>query len=463
MLFNSVTFIVFFLPAALLLYYVTPHKYKNEALLLESLVFYAFGNVRYLPLAAGLVVWNYLAARMMGKESEHSGKRRIWLAAGLAVNLLLLISFKYGSYLSELLNRMTQGDITFFDMLPLGISYYLFKLISYLCDVYSRKCDPETNLIDFSVYVLMYPQMIVGPIIRYVDIRDDLKNRDRRIRPEDVQRGTRLFVYGLAKKVILADTLGMLWSQLAGADGIGLDKASSALVWLAVLGYSLQLYLDFSGYSEMSNGLSALMGFSCKQNFNDPYLANSVTDFWRRWHITLSEWFRDYVYIPLGGNRKGVVRHILNMLAVWLLTGIWHGHTVNFLIWGVYYFVWLVLEKYILKEFLKKHPVVSHIYTLLIAVTGWGIFAADGTQIAVLPLLRKMFVFSSGVPALYFVRCYAVSLLLSLAVAGGCGKKLQSRIEKTWWLETLWLAVLFLLCMAYVVGSTGRAALYAGF
>lgn len=396
MLFNSVTFILYFLPAALLVYFMVPNKFKNAVLLLESFVFYVFSDMRYLPLAVSLVMINYLFARAMGSRPSGSKSRRALLVVALIIDILLLAAFKYGSCLSGLLNRIMRGDVTFLDVLPLGISYYMFKLISYLCDVYTGKCEPEENIIDFSVYVLMYQQILVGPIIRYTDIRDALKDKDRHVTPEEVRQGTRLFVYGLAKKVILADTMGMLWSQLAGADGIGLAKASSALVWLAVLAYSLQLYLDFSGYSEMSNGLSCMMGFSCKQNFAYPYLSCSVTQFWRRWHITLSEWFRDYVYIPLGGNRKGTLRHILNMLIVWVLTGIWHGRTINFLIWGIYYFVILVLEKYVLKALLDKHKVAGHIYTLFVAVTGWGIFAADGVQIAVWPLLKKCLFFHPG-------------------------------------------------------------------
>lgn len=463
MLFNSVTFILYFLPAALLVYYMVPNKFKNAVLLLESFVFYAFSDMRYLPLAVSLVMINYLFARAMGPRASGSKSRRALLIAALIIDILLLAAFKYGSCLSGLLNRIMRGDVTFLDVLPLGISYYLFKLISYLCDVYTGKCEPEENIIDFSVYVLMYQQILVGPIIRYTDIRDALKDKDRHVTPEEVRQGTRLFVYGLAKKVILADTMGMLWSQLAGADGIGIAKASSALVWLAVLAYSLQLYLDFSGYSEMSNGLSCMMGFSCKQNFAYPYLSCSVTQFWRRWHITLSEWFRDYVYIPLGGNRKGTWRHILNMLIVWVLTGIWHGRTVNFLIWGVYYFVILLLEKYVLKALLDKQRFAGHIYTLFVAVTGWGIFAADGVQIAVWPLLKKMFVFSSGVSVLYFIRCYGVALILSVAVSGGFYKKVQKKMEDKRWLETLCLGFIFVLSLAYVVGSTGQAALYAGF
>lgn len=461
MLFNSVLFMLFFLPAAMLLYWLVPGKVKNTVLLLESLLFYAFGNLKYLPLAVGMVLVNYLFALWMGQTDRKPATRKLLLVTALAINLLLLAAFKYGVYLTEVLDSLTRGEVTFFLVLPLGISYYLFKMLSYLCDVYTGKCQLEKNFIDFSTYVLMYQQMVVGPIIRYRDIRAELKDRNRTMNPEGMLEGTRLFVYGLAKKVILADSLGLLWNQVAG--GIGLAKASSALVWLGVVAFSLQLYLDFSGYSEMSNGLSALMGFHCKTNFQYPYRADSVTDFWRRWHITLSQWFRDYVYIPLGGNRKGAVRQIFNMLVVWLLTGIWHGSTGNFLVWGLYYFFFLILEKYVLKGFLQKQKWFGHLYTLVIAAVGWGIFAADGSQISLLPLLGKLSGFSSGVSAGYFLRCYGVILLLSMAVSGGIFEGFRQKLEKRRWLETLWLVAIFIGSLAYIVGSTGRAAMYAGF
>ena len=463
MLFNSVLFMLFFLPAAMLLYWLAPGKAKNTVLLLESLLFYAFGNLKYLPLAVGIVLVNYLSALWIGQTDGKPGIRKLLLVTALALNLLLLAAFKYGAYLTEFLNSLTRGDVTFFLVLPLGISYYLFKMLSYLCDVYTGKCPPEKNFIDFSTYVLMYQQMVVGPIIRYTDIRAELQERNRTIQPEKMLEGTRLFVYGLAKKVILADALGLLWNQIAGEGGIGLTQASSALVWLGVVAFSLQLYLDFSGYSEMSNGLSALMGFSCKANFQYPYRADSVTDFWRRWHITLSQWFRDYVYILLGGNRKGAARQIFNMLVVWLLTGIWHGSTGNFVVWGLYYFLFLILEKYVWKNFLQKQKWFGHLYTLVIVAVGWGIFAADGSQISVLPLLGKLFGFSSGVSAGYFLRCYGVILLLSMAVSGGIFERFRQKLEKRRWLETLWLVAIFIGSLAYIVGSTGRAALYAGF
>ena len=463
MLFNSVLFIVFFLPPAILLYWLVPGKVKNKVLLLESLIFYAFGNMKYLPLAVGMVFVNYLFALWMGQTDRKQRTGKILLVTALVINILLLAAFKYGFYLTEFLNSLMRGELTFFNVLPLGISYYLFKMLSYLCDVYTGKCQPEKNFIDFSTYVLMYQQMIVGPIIRYTDIREELKDRNRSMKLAALSEGTRLFVYGLAKKVILADSLGLLWNQITGAEGIGLYKASSALVWLGVVAFSLQLYLDFSGYSEMSNGLSALMGFHCKANFRYPYRAASVTDFWRRWHITLSEWFRDYVYIPLGGNRKGALRQIFNMLVVWLLTGIWHGSTINFIVWGLYYFLFLILEKYVLESFLQRHKWFAHLYTLWVAVVGWGIFAADGTQISLLPLLGKLFGCSSGISAGYFLRCYGVILLLSMAVAGGGFKYFRQQLEKRRVIETLWLIVIFIISLAYIVGSTGRAALYAGF
>lgn len=369
MLFNSATFILFFLPISLVLYFLAPGKIKNGVLLAESLVFYSYGALKYLPLLILLVLADYVFGRILGSSSSGKKKKTI-LITGILINIGLLLVFKYGSYLSDLIDRIGNGQIELLDVLPLGVSYFTFKSSSYLFDVYRRKCEPETSLIDFATYVVMYPQMIVGPIIRYVDIRDALKQTGSRFNPEKCAAGIRMFVYGLAKKVILADSLGLMWQELAGENGIRLSQASSGLVWFAVLSFSLQLYLDFSGYSEMSNGLSKIMGFDCKDNFDYPYCAASFTQFWRRWHITLTEWFRDYVYIPLGGSRTGIARQIVNMLIVWILTGIWHGSTINYLIWGLYCFLFLVIEKYGLRSVIKNE-FFGRVFTLFAAVVGW--------------------------------------------------------------------------------------------
>ena len=462
MQFNSTSFILFFLPISFVLYFIVPGKLKNGVLLAESLFFYAWGALRFLPLLLILVPADYLIARLIDAPKSGQRAKKALLIVGIVLNIGLLAAFKYGSYLSELLRRIGSGQLAFPDMVPLGLSYYTFKSVSYLCDVYRRKCESEPNLIDYAAYVLMYQQMLVGPIVRYVDIRDALKEKGSRF---DVQRcadGLRMFVYGLAKKVLLADTIGLMWQELAGGNGIGLSQASSGLAWFSVVCYSLQLYLDFSGYSEMSNGLSKIMGFDCKANFDYPYCASSMTQFWRRWHITLTEWFRDYVYIPLGGNRNGSARQILNMLIVWILTGIWHGSTVNFLIWGLFHFAFLLIEKYLLKDAMRKHRVFGRIVTLLVAVVGWGIFAAQGS-VSVAALLAKLFSFSGGVSAAYFLRNYGIVFLLSALVSGGVFKALREKLPCPVWVENAFAIALLAVCFAYIVGGTGNAALYAAF
>ena len=295
--------------------------------------------------------------------------------------------------------------------MPLGISYYTFKLISYTADVYTGKVKAERSPVVFAVYVLMYPQLIVGPIVKYRDMADVLHQTQGRCTLQKAQDGAEMFVFGLAKKVILADSIAALWQDIIGTGGIGLANASLPLAWLGIIAYSLQLYFDFAGYSEMSNGLSLMMGFECPANFNLPYISGSITEFWRRWHISLSGWFRDYIYIPLGGNRCSAGRQMLNMLAVWALTGIWHGANWNFICWGLYYFVLLVIEKNFLMKYLKKGKVWPHIYTLFLVVLGWGLFTCNAPGAPLGLLLSRLFIPQGGVSALYFLRNYAVLLV----------------------------------------------------
>ena len=374
MVFNSVVFLFCFLPLALLVYYLVPGKGKNAVLLLESLIFYCWTGITWLPLIAVLIAVNYLAGLFLGRRK--GGGRKLVLVLAVVVSAAALIFFKYTNFLIDTLNQIAGpglSSLSFLSVLPLGISYYIFKLISYVADVYTRKTEPEKNLIDFSAYVLFFPQLIVGPIVRYRDMAQTLHTGKGRCTLQKAEDGAVQFVFGLAKKVILADSIGMLWQDIIAPDGgIGLANASTPLAWLGILAYSLQLYFDFAGYSEMSNGLSRMMGFECPANFNLPYMATSITDFWRRWHISLSMWFRDYVYIPLGGNRCSKGRQILNMLVVWALTGFWHGANWNFLCWGLYYFVLLVIEKYLLRGVLQKGRVWQRVYTLFFVVLGWG-------------------------------------------------------------------------------------------
>ena len=377
MVFNSVVFLFGFLPLALLLYYLVPGRLKNAVLLLESLAFYCWTGVQYLPLIAFLVVFNYIWGVL---EELLTRRRPLLLTISVLVNLAALVYFKYANFLIDSLNSLTQLGVARLDVgavLPLGISYYIFKIISYQADICSEKIKAEKDPVTFAAYVLFFPQLIVGPIIKYRDMAPQLHNTRDRCTAALAQTGCELFVFGLAQKVILADSIGALWSDIIGTGGVGLAQVSTPLAWLGILAYSLQLYLDFAGFSAMSNGLAAMLGFECAANFDLPYISGSITEFWRRWHISLSGWFREYIYIPLGGNRKGAARQMLNMLAVWAATGIWHGASWNFIVWGLYYFVLLAVEKQFLLPYLQKGRVWPHLYTLFFVVVGWGIFTAN--------------------------------------------------------------------------------------
>ena len=465
MVFNSVVFLFCFLPLALLVYYLVPGKGKNAVLLLESLIFYCWTGITWLPLIAVLIAVNYLAGLFLGRRK--GGGRKLVLVLAVVVSAAALIFFKYTNFLIDTLNQIAGlglSSLSFLSVLPLGISYYIFKLISYVADVYTRKIEPEKNLIDFSAYVLFFPQLIVGPIVRYRDMAQTLHTGKGRCTLQKAEDGAVQFVFGLAKKVILADSIGMLWQDIIAPDGgIGLANASTPLAWLGILAYSLQLYFDFAGYSEMSNGLSRMMGFECPANFNLPYMATSITDFWRRWHISLSMWFRDYVYIPLGGNRCSKGRQILNMLVVWALTGFWHGANWNFLCWGLYYFVLLVIEKYLLRGVLQKGRGWQRVYTLFFVVLGWGIFTANAAGAPLGLLMSRLFLPQGGVSPLYFLRNYGVLLLLGCLFSTSLPGWLWEKTRRILPLRLLLFAGVMLLSIAFVVASTGSTALYADF
>lgn len=463
MVFNSVVFLFGFLPLALLLYYLVPGRLKNAVLLLESLAFYCWTGVQYLPLIAFLVVFNYIWGVL---EELLTRRRPLLLTISVLVNLAALVYFKYANFLIDSLNSLTQLGITRLDVgavLPLGISYYIFKIISYQADICSEKIKAEKDPVTFAAYVLFFPQLIVGPIIKYRDMAPQLHNTRDRCTAALAQTGCELFVFGLAQKVILADSIGALWSDIIGTGGVGLAQVSTPLAWLGILAYSLQLYLDFAGFSAMSNGLAAMLGFECAANFDLPYISGSITEFWRRWHISLSGWFREYIYIPLGGNRKGAARQMLNMLAVWAATGIWHGASWNFIVWGLYYFVLLAVEKQFLLPYLKKGRVWPHLYTLFFVVVGWGIFTANQPGAPLGLLLQKLFVPQGGISAVYYLRNYGVFLLLGCVFSSALPRKLWQKLERCTPVRLVLFAAVALLSVAYVVAATNATALYANF
>ena len=464
MVFNSVVFLFCFLPLALLLYYIAPGRAKNAVLLLESLVFYCWTGIEFLPLIACLVVFNYLWGLLT--SAARAKLRAVLPLAAVLVNLGVLVYFKYANFLIETLNQLASlqlAELEIGDVLPLGISYYIFKIISYEVDVYTGKVQAERDTLDRVFYVLFFPQLIVGPIVKYRDMAPQLHKTSGRCTLPQIEHGVELFVFGLAKKVILADSIGALWTDIIGSGGVGLAAVSTPLAWLGILAYSLQLYFDFAGYSEMSNGLAAMLGFDCAANFDLPYIAGSITEFWRRWHISLSSWFRDYIYIPLGGNRKGQGRQLFNMLLVWAATGIWHGASWNFICWGLYYFVLLTIEKLFLLNHLKKGKVWPHIYTLFFVVLGWGIFTANQPGAPLGLLLQKLFVPQGGVSPVYSLRNYGVLLALGCVCSSPLPRWLWGKVSRILPLKIVLFVLLTLLCIAYVVAATNATALYANF
>ena len=371
MLFSSITFLFLFLPIVMAVYYIVPGRGKNIVLLIASLFFYAWGEPVYVVLMILSILFNYFCGRDIQANGEDAGKAKLSLAFAVTVNILILGFFKYYGFLLDTVNSLLPSDIPYRELpLPVGISFYTFQAISYLVDIYRKKAEPQKNILYFALYISMFPQLIAGPIVRYVDIEAQLRNRKISIRR--LGQGAVFFIIGLAKKVIIANTAGSVFAQISGVPASSLSMLTA---WVGVFSYAFQIYFDFSGYSDMAVGLGKMFGFEFKKNFDYPYISKSITEFWRRWHISLSTWFREYVYIPLGGNRCSVSRNIFNLMVVWALTGMWHGAAWNFIAWGVYYGVILVMEKYIWGDSLERLPgVVRHIYTIILVLVGWVFF-----------------------------------------------------------------------------------------
>ena len=475
MVFSTVLFLFRFLPITLALYYLSPPKMKNLSLFLCSLVFYSWGEVRFFPIMVVLILINYICSLMMERYDNQPKMRRVFLILSIVGSLSMLIIFKYTNFIVDTINTLSGLALPHLQgvsVLPLGISFYTFQTMSYSVDVYRRDVKAEHNIIDFGAYVVMFPQLIAGPIVKYREVSNQLHVYKNRYNLKQIEEGITLFIFGLAKKVLLADTISALWHDIIGnydstgitsMGSVGLANASSALVWLGLIAYAFQLYFDFSGYSMMGIGMGKMLGFDFPANFNLPYIATSITDFWRRWHMTLSGWFREYVYIPLGGNRRGLKRQIFNMFVVWCLTGIWHGANWNFILWGLYYFVLLTIEKIFLLPYLKKSKILCHVYTLFFVLIGWALFVGNEQGVGLGLLFTKMFNFSGGVSPIYFLRNYGVLLIISVICCTPITEKIWDGIKKNTFLKITVLAVLFILSIAYIVGSSNSPFLYFNF
>lgn len=461
MAFNSIFFVFTFLPVVLLFYLILPHKFKNVYLTMISLVFYAWGEPYYVWLLIVIILLNYgmgiRIAKSIGK------KRKRCLIEALIINVFLLFYVKYYGFVLHTIFHMLSISISYkVYPMPLGISFFTFSILAYLIDVYKHKTTYEKNIINFALYVSFFPKLIMGPISRYETFKRQFATH--RISKRKLEKGATLFLSGLAQKVILANTLSSVWSYTStqGVSGFG--------AWLGILAYTFQIYFDFQGYTLMALGLGKMFGFEMERNFNYPYMAVSITDFWHRWHMTLSSWFKDYVYIPLGGNRVTPHRHICNLLIVWLLTGLWHGASWNFILWGVYYGVLLIIEKYILHKVVKKVPLgIRWFITFICVMIGWVLFASNTMSDAIQYFEKMLFVHGvSGSDIAYIIQNYGVYLLLGAFFVTSYPKKMASVVvhyfkDSMWFMKPVFTAIVCLILLSYMISDTYQAFLYFKF
>ncbi len=468
MTFNTILFLFTFLPIALILYYIVPKRFRNIPLVLLSLVFYAWGNPTYLILMAFSVVFNYITGLELDaylQEERHTGAK-VTMISAVVVNLLILGFFKYYGFLISTVNSITGLTLSAPELpLPLGISFFTFSVLSYVFDVYRGRAAVQKNFLDFSLYVTFFAKVTSGPIVQYKDMAPQL--RERQMVPAKFGAGISMFLVGLGKKVLIADNLGATFSAISG-----LSTMSAGTAWLGMILYSLQLYFDFSGYSDMAIGLAKCFGFDFSANFDYPYLSASISEFWRRWHISLGAWFRDYVYIPLGGNRCSKQRQLINLAVVWLLTGLWHGSAWNFVIWGVYHGIFVILEKFVLKDIWPKVPKFLRIFvTTLLVFFGWVLFFSPSLSGAI-HYYGQMF--GAGHMGLFdgtFRYYFFGSLRLLIVAFLGCGpivRRIHQRLcyykgGKRTYVSVIGFVLLLILCVAYMMSATYSSFLYVQF
>ena len=478
MVFSSNEFLFLYLPLSFILYFLSPIKYRNLVLFAVSLIFYGWEKPIYLLIMIFIIIVNYLFGYLINRAGEDATQKKKTLILGVVINLATLGFFKYTDFLIITLSKIP--FLSFLEpigiQLPIGISFYTFQSMSYMIDVYRGTSQVQKKFVNFGAYVSMFPQLIAGPIVRYSDVDKELGERKHTL--DESADGARRFVIGLAKKVLLADVAGAMWEQI---NAIPREQASVLLLWLGIIFYAFQIYFDFSGYSDMAIGIGKILGFHFPENFNYPYISKSITEFWRRWHITLSTWFKEYVYIPLGGNRRGTKRLVLNLLVVWLLTGLWHGASWNFVLWGFYYFVLLVAEKLFLSKWLNKLPnVIGHIYALFFVLIGWLIFYFK-ESLGGFSVFTSYFVGMFGLSGLPFANLefgyvFVRNFLLFAILCFACTpypkeifirvkEKIKGENKKTVFTFAfdILLVVIFALCIVYISSSDYRPNIYFEF
>lgn len=464
MVFSSLVFMFAYLPITLLAYYLVPRQGRNIFLFIVNLIFYGWGEPKLVLLMVFNIFFNYIGGWLVDKYRADAKKKKLFLILTCVLDIGILAVFKYTGMITETLNMLPFLNIPELQIsLPIGISFYTFQTMSYVIDVYRDDAPVSKNFINFGTYVALFPQLIAGPIVRYRDVAEQLVNRRETL--EMFTKGVKLFMVGLAKKVIIANTMGTLTTNIFATT----DENGVVGTWVGMIAYTFQIYFDFSGYSDMACGLGNMMGFEFLKNFNYPYIAKSITDFWRRWHISLSTWFKEYVYIPLGGNRKGVKRQILNLLIVWGLTGLWHGAAYNFVLWGLYYGLLLILEKFVLKKFLDRLPsFVQHIYTLFIIIIGWGLFYfTDVGQLG--EFMVDLFNFGNGIcgdQTFNLIMSNLPMLIIAAVASTPLATMLYTRFEHRrfmWIPETLYCMGILAVSTASLVNQSYNPFLYFRF
>ncbi len=428
MVFSSVVFLYIFLPIMLLIYFIVPKKFKNAVMILASLVFFAWGEIRYIFIMLVLAVMDFWCGKKINQYFDDKKKKRKYLWINLGVNLFILFFFKYSDFIIANINSLTGLNIPLLNIpLPIGVSFNTFQSLSYVIDVYRGTVKYEKSFYNYLTYTTLFPQIIAGPIVRYEEVDEELE--DKKISLDNFSMGMKRFLIGLGKKVLIANQVGALWNVIETG---GYSELTTLLSWTGIIAFALQIYFDFSGYSDMAIGLAQIFGMKFDENFNYPYISKSITEFWRRWHITLGSWFKDYVYIPLGGNRRGLAIQIRNILIVWFLTGAWHGASWNFILWGVYFGIVLILEKAFLLKVLEKLPkIVGHIYSIILILVSWAIFAFEDLA-KVVEYIKAMFINQSlyNSEALYYLKNYGFIIVIGIICCVPLWKKLKEKIDK---------------------------------
>lgn len=457
MVFSSLIFLFFFLPITLILYYISPKNIRLAILFLASLIFYAWGEPVYISLIIFSTILDYSMGILINKFSDNEKYRKLFLIISIVVNLSLLGFFKYSDFFISSVNSIFNTNFALLHLpLPIGISFYTFQTLSYTIDVYRNKIGVQKNIIAFGAYVSLFPQLIAGPIVTYENVENDINNKNRE-KMELFNIGVSRFIEGLSKKVIIANNMGYLFETLKQIEFYQMSTLTS---WLCIISYFFQIYFDFSGYSDMAIGLGKMFGFNFHENFNYPYISKSVTEFWRRWHISLGSWFKEYVYIPLGGNK--VKRKYLNIFIVWFLTGFWHGANWNFIIWGLYFFVIIMIEKMFLLNMLNKSKIISRIYLIFLILIGWCIFTFEDINYMI-SFFRKMFSFNNFIDStfLYYLKTFSIYFIISILFSTPLMNKLKSKVPT--FISNSFLILCLIISISFIVNSSFNPFLYFRF